>query len=216
MGFHNSGGGGGIVQYTETTLWTNASPTANFSATSITLSDDVENYDFIKIIWCRGKGYTSSLNSCLVQIPWTNGDNTHLNMQGRNSSSASFTTRNINALSGNTITLGAAGGQADNGSCIPLQVIGINKIKTVKAELSATLVVNNAPASSYTVKEGMIYVFGTGATGGNYTLSFNGGTVIAEGAHSGYGHMYAVKATSTTLTVSSSGTQNICGMAITI
>ena len=34
---------------TETTLWTNSAPTSNFAAQSVTLSDSVNNYDFIKI-----------------------------------------------------------------------------------------------------------------------------------------------------------------------
>ena len=40
-------GGGGTM--TETTLWTNASPTTAFNEQDITISDDMNNYDYLKI-----------------------------------------------------------------------------------------------------------------------------------------------------------------------
>ena len=40
-------GGGGSM--TETTLWTNSSPSASFAAQTITLSDNISNYDYIRI-----------------------------------------------------------------------------------------------------------------------------------------------------------------------
>ncbi len=41
------GGGGG--KYTETVLWTNASPTSSFAQQNITLSDSISNYDYVRI-----------------------------------------------------------------------------------------------------------------------------------------------------------------------
>jgi hypothetical protein len=41
------GGGGG--KYTETSLWTNPSPTSEFSGGNVTLSDSLSNYKYIKI-----------------------------------------------------------------------------------------------------------------------------------------------------------------------
>lgn len=41
------GGGGG--RYTETSLWTNASPTSSFAAQVVTLSDSIDNYKYIAI-----------------------------------------------------------------------------------------------------------------------------------------------------------------------
>lgn len=35
----------------ETTLWTNSSPTSNFAAQTITLSQDIDNYDYLKIAY---------------------------------------------------------------------------------------------------------------------------------------------------------------------
>lgn len=42
------GGGGGL---TETTLWTNSSPTSNMSATTVSLSQAVTNFDYIKFTY---------------------------------------------------------------------------------------------------------------------------------------------------------------------
>ena len=48
MGFYRCGsGGGGTLK--ETVLWTNGSPTASFAPQDVTLSDDIDNYDFLKI-----------------------------------------------------------------------------------------------------------------------------------------------------------------------
>ena len=50
-----SSGGGGL---TPTTLWSNNSPTSNFPASgntiTVTLSDDIDNYEYIKIKARRG------------------------------------------------------------------------------------------------------------------------------------------------------------------
>lgn len=54
------GGGGG--KQTETVLWTNPNPTSSsgFAGQQITLSDDVDNYDYIGITWAYSISYTSS------------------------------------------------------------------------------------------------------------------------------------------------------------
>lgn len=50
-------GGGGM---TETLLWENDSPTTTFSAKTITLSDSMDNYDYIKILY-----YVESRNDAI-------------------------------------------------------------------------------------------------------------------------------------------------------
>ena len=42
-------GGGGSGGFTTTTLWTNNSSSSNFAAQEITLSDDIDNYDYIGV-----------------------------------------------------------------------------------------------------------------------------------------------------------------------
>ena len=43
---HKKGGG----DLKETVLWTNPSPTSSFNAQTITLSDDMNNYQFLKVV----------------------------------------------------------------------------------------------------------------------------------------------------------------------
>lgn len=56
-------GGGGAPQ--ETTLWTNSAPTSAQSELSITLSDSMGNYDYIKIEW---RASTSKDSRCNVLV----------------------------------------------------------------------------------------------------------------------------------------------------
>ena len=58
--------GGGGAKQTETVLWTNSSPTTSFNAQTVTLSDDIDNYDEIKINYKQSS--TNSL-SASVSIP---------------------------------------------------------------------------------------------------------------------------------------------------
>lgn len=44
----NVGGGGTL---SETVLWTNPSPTASFAAQTITLSSDINNFKYLKIVY---------------------------------------------------------------------------------------------------------------------------------------------------------------------
>lgn len=43
--------GGNGEQYTETSLWTNPSPTANFAGQIVELSDNISNYKYIAVKW---------------------------------------------------------------------------------------------------------------------------------------------------------------------
>lgn len=44
-------GGGGGAKQTETVLWTNSAPTSTFNAQTVTLSDSVRNYDYLKFVY---------------------------------------------------------------------------------------------------------------------------------------------------------------------
>lgn len=52
---------------TETTLWTNSSPTSNFSGQNISLSDDIDNYDWLKIKY-RWSTSDSTESSTIVEV----------------------------------------------------------------------------------------------------------------------------------------------------
>lgn len=44
-------GGGGGAKQVETVLWTNSAPTSTFNAQTVTLSDSVRNYDYLKFVY---------------------------------------------------------------------------------------------------------------------------------------------------------------------
>ena len=53
--------GGGGAKYTETSLWTNQSPTSSsgFAAQTVSLSGNISDYKYIAIDYCYGKDYTN-------------------------------------------------------------------------------------------------------------------------------------------------------------
>lgn len=54
----------------ETVLWTNASPTSTFNSQTVTLSDDINNYDYIKITYRASTTLTSTLSIMLSLEEW--------------------------------------------------------------------------------------------------------------------------------------------------
>lgn len=54
-------GGGGLK---ETVLWTNSAPTNTFNSQAITLSDSIDNYDYVRVYW-RVSTTNSTLGSIL-------------------------------------------------------------------------------------------------------------------------------------------------------
>lgn len=64
-----SGGGGGGPAVTYTRLWTNPSPAANFSAQTVTLSETLDGYDAVRIVWDRW------YNGGVTESNWTTNAN---------------------------------------------------------------------------------------------------------------------------------------------
>ena len=59
--------GGNDEKYKETVLWTNPSPTADFAAQTITLSDSISNYKYIGIKYCFNKTNTSIIDTAIYK-----------------------------------------------------------------------------------------------------------------------------------------------------
>ncbi len=57
--------GGGKME--ETTLWTNSAPASTFAAQTITLSDDIDNYDYLKF-YVRLSTSNNKSNSILISV----------------------------------------------------------------------------------------------------------------------------------------------------
>lgn len=58
MAWYKCGGGGAL---SETVLWTNPSPTANFASQEVTLSDDMTNYQYVALYWKYNKAGTKDI-----------------------------------------------------------------------------------------------------------------------------------------------------------
>lgn len=78
--FGGSSGGGGGETWTETLLWENPSPTADFAFTTFTeWPNDIPNYDYIKIVFKSAKAKSdeyvsiSDVQSTLKQLNGKNG-----------------------------------------------------------------------------------------------------------------------------------------------
>ena len=129
------GGGGGT--WVETILWANPSPTSNFAAQTVTLSDDINNYDYLKVS-CENHNTITGVNdpfSALISVSDFKtslaGNSTRhnaFNLVGCYAPSNSIWTRlmfydtDTTAKFGGCMQIGGSGSTDVN--AIPLQIIG--------------------------------------------------------------------------------------------
>jgi hypothetical protein len=122
--------GGSGEQYTETSLWTNPSPTASFTSQNVTLSDAITNYKYICFKWKAGTSsatYSTMLmlvtdfmratgsdqeNDCTIACKWTNDYIRRIEYISPTSIAITGSYR-LNATGNN------------NGVNIPLEILGI-------------------------------------------------------------------------------------------
>lgn len=126
-----------VVAYyrmSETTLWTNPSPSAVFNAGEITLSDDFTNYSFVRITAkTRCNASTAKLEVIVtpsyLSAATFNSDNTPMIAligYWAGSGQARRLVKmggSVKKISFNSVTVGA--NATDNNFCVPIQVIGI-------------------------------------------------------------------------------------------
>lgn len=121
--------GGGAGAPTETTLWTNSAPSTAFLTTTVTLSDDITNYDYIKVV---GNSSTSDTKKTYAMISvddflLTASTVQPIIIQGdvsttRGARSVQYAT-NTTVLIDDAYAVGGSG--KNNGAAIPVQIIGI-------------------------------------------------------------------------------------------
>lgn len=122
--------GGGSSSSGMELLWENPSPNASFAGQTITLSDDVENYDYIGIICSNGGSSADTRKRFLpiVLIPTSSA-------MGASITVAAYRNyrRNATEISGKTIKFdnceyfanyGTNTGTTSNANIIPRQVLG--------------------------------------------------------------------------------------------
>lgn len=152
--------GGGSLQ--ETTLWTNPSPSSNFEAQTITLSDDIDNYDFIKIkyrIKTSGSVYSSIiLTTADLKNNIDSNDNPLLFAGGRESSSVMWARKIVyvsdTQLSFTTAYRVNASGTDAISLMVPIEVKGLKQTQgggTIDppALVGTTLWTNSSPTSAF-------------------------------------------------------------------
>lgn len=128
-------GGGGGQKYTETSLWTNSSPSSNFAAQTITLSDNMTNYKYLKVTYINATGSSvSNVDIVPVSAFITTGPQTRsaLGSVGTTGGSARDFARNYKYVADNQINFGTACAlnyaAAENNRIIPLEILGLNEL----------------------------------------------------------------------------------------
>lgn len=125
--------GGGTM--TETTLWTNPSPTADFATQSVNLSDNISNYDYIEIEACFSKSETTKIMSYLYKASEVSGsvfNTVHPIIYIGNYYSNKYYYRPFNYSSDTSFSIGTCKTNTGSGSasnynagCIPLTIKGL-------------------------------------------------------------------------------------------
>lgn len=133
MAYQKCGGGGGM---TETVLWTNSSPTSSFAEQTVTLSQDMSNFDYLKIDFSLSTSDTRQ-SSVIIEpsILQKNKNNVHpqigVALYQRASSSATRYVRIVFYYSDTGIRFGQVfpvniASTAVNTNLIPTKITGIN------------------------------------------------------------------------------------------
>lgn len=151
------GGGGG--KYTETSLWTNPSPSSTFDAQTVTLSDSIDNYKYIAIRYKFTAGtsdadYTTHIVSpsdIAKSIP-TSGINTDtVTLGGKTRANYNYS-RIVHYVSSTslsfTIGYGTNFAGTSNNIAIPLEILGLNELVHAKGFDESVLWTNNAPTTA--------------------------------------------------------------------
>ena len=125
----NSGGGGGGL--TKTVLWTNPNPSANMGSATLTLSDNVNNYDYIGFKYQGRTAYTpTQIYEVIVPIDTWNKSNTSSSdtkgpfeaTLGYNYSG--FIYRTVAKASDTSVYVSKRGSYSDS-ACAPLEIYGL-------------------------------------------------------------------------------------------
>ena len=141
------GGGGGSATWVETVLWANPSPTSDFATQTVTLSDDINNYDYLKV------SYKNLTTSAGVNDPYSvliSVSDFKTSLSGNSTRHNAFTFGGIYAPSNTnwtrfmfydtdtTARFGACtqigGSQSSNSNAVPLQIVGIKQHGTIKPQ----------------------------------------------------------------------------------
>lgn len=131
----NSGGGGGGTE-TETTLWTNQSPSSSFSGGTLSLSDNWTNYSKIAFYY-KSQTSSSDSNAAIYRTSDMANWSTSYSVSGcsgsllGNASNRAYARTIFKTANANEIKIDskayALGNSAQNADyCVPTKITGIN------------------------------------------------------------------------------------------
>lgn len=119
--------------FSETTLWTNSSPTSSFAAQSVTLSQSIQNFDYIRINYNLTKSNSTSgqvvyPSSYLASLTATSGNRINAGLTGGLNNNGNWV-RTITAPSNTSIAFTTATRGASSSSSsdnlIPTSIVGL-------------------------------------------------------------------------------------------
>lgn len=148
------GGGGG--KYTETSLWTNSAPTSTFASQDVTLSDDINNYKYLKFTYRVTTSVADSLNYIISVSDFkksVHNTSVHNCVFGLSTDDSSAHTRRVYYKTDTTVNFNNAyqlnAAASNNATVIPLEILGLNELAHGKNFNETTLWTNNSPTSAF-------------------------------------------------------------------
>lgn len=147
----------GGKKYSETSLWTNASPTSDFAAQTVTLSEGMSNFKYLAIEYKANKTLTETARvvvSVEDMAKLVSGNYVlQMRIGGTNSNNTASYTRSFLKASDTSITFNtayASNTQATaNSMAIPLEILGLNELDTGKRFTETSLWTNSSPTSAF-------------------------------------------------------------------
>ena len=121
--------------YERVVLWENSSPSSAFSAQTITLEDDITNYDQLEIQWCLNTSNLDNKRSIIVHVTEfiASGANDAVSCKSMLAQyNGSINTIRVvyyvtNTSVGVTASYRVASSGSETTNCVPLKIIGIKK-----------------------------------------------------------------------------------------
>lgn len=127
MKYGGTGGGESKSTAMFATLWTNDSPTSNFSAKTVDLSDAATNYDFLLFTYAIGTSATRR-DSTLIPVNEIVTDGAEYDLLINSGSYNRTGSRSVSMPSATSVTFGTGaynGSASANGYVIPIAIYGI-------------------------------------------------------------------------------------------
>lgn len=125
-------GGGGGGKQTETVLWTNSAPTSSFAKQDVTLSDDINSYDYLKFTYRVTTSVSDSLNYIISVSDFkksVESTSSHHCVLGLSTDDSVAHTRRVYYKTDTTVNFNNAyqlnAAASNNATVIPLSIVGI-------------------------------------------------------------------------------------------